>query len=331
MRQTKPSPDHSNAEATRPTMYKRIYVPVDNSDHSNAAVALGKAFEGQLVGSHVYAAKLHDVRFKQMEFTLPDEYKEETELEKQRKIHDALIARGLQLISDCYLNTMDELAAAAEVPFERKHSDGRNFECIVDDIQEGDYDLVLMGALGQGAIKYSKVGSVVERVMRRTQVDTFVVRNPQANTLDGQGRILVGLDGSSRSYAGLRAACAIARAGEGREIEILAIAHDGGAEKALLEAHLEVAADYVRRMELPVSTHCLTGATVDTFLSRLEEHPAWLVVVGRTGIDAHVGTEDIGSLAEALLRTSPSNVLISAGSFLPHVEQEADNRTQAGI
>ncbi len=295
------------------------------------SVALGKAFEGQLVGIHVYAAKLHDVRFKQMEFTLPDEYKEETELEKQRKIHDALIARGLQLISDCYLNTMDELAEAAEVPFERKHADGRNFECIVDDIQEGDYDLVLMGALGQGAIKYSKVGSVVERVMRRTQVDTFVVRDPNAKALNGEGRILVGLDGSSRSYAGLRAACAIARAGSGREIEILTIGHGGSAEKALLAAHLEVAADYVRRMELSVSTTCLTGAAVDTFLSHLEENPAWLVVVGRSGIDANAGSEDIGSLTEALLRTSPSNVLISAGSFLPHAEAHVENGVQAGI
>jgi hypothetical protein len=52
-------------------MYKSIYVPVDNSDHSNRAVAcsvaLGKAFSAKLVGCHVYAAKLHDYRFRQME------------------------------------------------------------------------------------------------------------------------------------------------------------------------------------------------------------------------------------------------------------------------
>ena len=42
-------------------MYKTIYVPVDNSEHSNAcidmAMALGKAFAATLVGSHAYAAK----------------------------------------------------------------------------------------------------------------------------------------------------------------------------------------------------------------------------------------------------------------------------------
>ena len=130
-------------------MYNRIFVPVDNSEHSHTAVqlsvALGKEFGSHLVGSHVYAAKLHDVRFKQMEFTLPDEYKEENELEKQRKIHDALIARGLQLISDCYLNNMDELAAEAKVSFERKHSDGREDKYIFVRHVEETEGIVIMG------------------------------------------------------------------------------------------------------------------------------------------------------------------------------------------
>ena len=82
-------------------MYKKIYVPVDNSDHSNRAVhssvRMGKAFRSEIVGCHVYAAKMHDYRFKQMEFSLPEEYLEENELEKQRKIHDSLITMGLKL------------------------------------------------------------------------------------------------------------------------------------------------------------------------------------------------------------------------------------------
>ena len=34
----------------------------------------GKAFQSKMVGCHVYAAKMHDYRFKQMEYTLPEEY-----------------------------------------------------------------------------------------------------------------------------------------------------------------------------------------------------------------------------------------------------------------
>ena len=79
--------------------FRKIYVPVDNSDYSNraidVAVELGRAFGSALTGTHVYAARLHDYRFKQMEYTLPDEYRDETELERQRRIHDSLIAMGL--------------------------------------------------------------------------------------------------------------------------------------------------------------------------------------------------------------------------------------------
>ena len=95
-------------------MYKHIYVPVDNSDYSNRAidlaVELGRGFGAKLTGCHVYAARLHDYRFKQMEYTLPEEYKDETELERQRKIHDSLIAMGLQLISESYLDVMQAKA-----------------------------------------------------------------------------------------------------------------------------------------------------------------------------------------------------------------------------
>src|SRR5258706_375104 len=89
-------------------MYKSIYVPVDNSDHSNRAVpcslALGKAFNAKLAACHVYAAKLHDYRFRQMEYTLPEEDIDEVELERQRKIHQSLITMGFKLNSDRYFN-----------------------------------------------------------------------------------------------------------------------------------------------------------------------------------------------------------------------------------
>ena len=110
-------------------MYETIYVPVDNSDHSNQAIRLGielgSAFASKMVGCHVYAAKMHDYRFKQMEYTLPEEYLEETELERQRKIHDSLITMGLKLISDSYLAPMAAQCAAAGLAFEPRMMDGK--------------------------------------------------------------------------------------------------------------------------------------------------------------------------------------------------------------
>src|SRR5437867_3833191 len=115
-------------------MFKHICVPVDNSDYSNRAidlaVELGRACGARLTGIHVYAAGLHDYRFKQMEYTLPDEYKDEHELERQRKIHDSLIAMGLQLISDSYLDVIARRAEAAGLAFERKMVDGKHYKAL---------------------------------------------------------------------------------------------------------------------------------------------------------------------------------------------------------
>ena len=162
-------------------MFREIYVPVDNSEHSNAAiqvaVALAKETGARLTGCHVYAARMHDVRFKQMEYTLPEEYQDEQELERQRKIHDSLITRGLQLISDSYLDVLKQAADAAGVVVDYKTFDGKNWECLAKDIQDSDYDLVVLGALGMGAVKDSQVGSVVDRVVRRTRTDSLIVRD----------------------------------------------------------------------------------------------------------------------------------------------------------
>ena len=158
-------------------MFKKIYVPVDNSEYSNQAIemalALAKPWNATVVGSHVYAAKMHDYRFKQMEYTLPEEYQDENELARQRKIHDSLITMGLQLISDSYLDVLQRRCQEAGLAYERKTFDGKHYKVLVDDIAQSDYDLVIMGALGIGAVKDSLIGSVCERVTRRVQRDVL--------------------------------------------------------------------------------------------------------------------------------------------------------------
>src|SRR2546430_5324166 len=127
-------------------MFKHICVPVDNSDHSNRAidlaVELGRTCGAKLTGIHVYAARLHDYRFKQMEYTLPEEYKDENELERQRKIHDSLIAMGLQLISESYLDVMARQAAEAGRAFRPRLIDGKQYKGLVQDCLAAAYEFV---------------------------------------------------------------------------------------------------------------------------------------------------------------------------------------------
>ena len=89
-------------------MYKEVIVPVDNSANSNWAVEMALEFcektEGRLTANHVYAARLHDVRFRQLETGLPAQFQTPKEIKRKRKVHDKLIEKGLQLISDSFLD-----------------------------------------------------------------------------------------------------------------------------------------------------------------------------------------------------------------------------------
>jgi len=123
-------------------MYREILVPVDNSDHSNWAVAraieICKRAEGRITGNHVYAARLHDVRFRQLETGLPAQFQSAKEIKRQRKIHDKLIEKGLQLISDSFLDETDKLCKAEGVSLTRQLLEGINYEEIIREANGGE-------------------------------------------------------------------------------------------------------------------------------------------------------------------------------------------------
>ncbi len=342
-------------------MYRHIFVPCDNSDHSTAAIKvatqLARHSEARLTGCHVYAARMHDVRFKQMEYTLPDEYQDEQELDRQRKIHDSLITRGLQLISDSYLDVLKEEAEQAGVEVAYKTFDGKNWECLVQDITDSDYDLVVMGAVGMGAVRDAQVGSVTERVLRRTRTDTLVVRDPRSLREDAPDRIVVGVDGSPQSFAAIKRAIELAQV-FGKRVEAVGVYDpylhysmfngivdvlsaeaskvfrfkeqeqlheeiiDTGLAK-IYQSHLQVAQRLAREEGVELQTKLLDGKAFKRILRHLREDPPWLLMLGRIGV--HSAPEmDIGSNTENLLRMAPCNVFVGSGTFVPPVDVQAE-------
>ena len=342
-------------------MYKHIYVPVDNSDFSNraidVAVELGKAFESRLTGIHVYAARLHDYRFKQMEYTLPEEYKDENELERQRKIHDSLIAMGLQLISDSYLDVMEKKSAEAGLAFERKMIDGKHYKVLIEDTQASDYDLVVIGALGMGQVKDSQLGSVTERYVRRVSRDTLVVRNADA-LKDQQGAIVVCVDGSPQSFHGLKIGIALAKA-LGRPLQAVGVYDpylhyamfngivgvlnekaskifrfkeqeqlheeiiDTGLAK-IYQSHLEIGRKLAAEDGVDLSITLLDGKCFEKILTFARKEQPWLLIMGRVGVHSEENETDLGSNTENLLRLAPCNVLLTGGKFYPPLDVKAE-------
>ena len=122
-------------------MYREVIVPVDNSIDS--LIAVDRAIElctrsgGRITGNHVYAARLHDIRFRQLETGLPAQFQTPEEIKKQRKIHDKLIEKGLQLISDSFLDQASKKCDAANVTFTRQLLEGINFEEIIREVNGG--------------------------------------------------------------------------------------------------------------------------------------------------------------------------------------------------
>lgn len=341
-------------------MYKTIYVPVDNSDHSNCAVDLGvmlaRRLGARVIGSHVYAARMHERRFKQMEAGLPEEYHEETVLERQRKIHDSLIFRGLQIITDSYLDRVERACSDANLPFERRTLEGKNYKALAEDIATHRYDLVVMGAFGLGAVSESDIGSVCERVVRRVRSsDILVTKHTQP--MNGGG-IMVALDGSPHAFGGLRTAVALGQA-LGVPVDVVAAFdpyfhyaafHSIGAvlsEEAgrvfrfreqeklheeiidsglakIYQSQLDIARDIARSMGSDITTSLLDGKPMQRLLQRVKQSQPWLLVMGRVGIHSDQDL-DIGSTTERLLREAPCHVLISNQTYTPPLQTAAQH------
>jgi nucleotide-binding universal stress UspA family protein len=85
----------------------------------------------------VYAARLHDIRFRQLETGLPAKFQTPEEIKRQRKVHDKLIEKGLQLISDSFLDQVEKRCAARGVPLRRQLLEGINYEELVKEVNRG--------------------------------------------------------------------------------------------------------------------------------------------------------------------------------------------------
>ncbi len=326
-------------------MYKEVYVPVDNSDYSNQACVIGvdvaRAFGGRVAGCHAYAAKMHDVRFRQMESGLPEEFRDEEEMQRQRKIHDQLITKGLEIITDSYIDVLEPLCEKYDVELVRRSLEGKNFKVIVEDVNSGDYDLVVMGAMGMAAVKDTVLGSVTERVTRRLKkADCLIVKDLDRNPFE---HIVVTIDGSAKSLGGLKRAIDLARA-FGGTVEAISVFDpyfhyamfhsiagvlstkaqkvfrfkeqeklheeiiDSGLAK-IYTAHLEVAKKVAADEGVELKTTLLAGKPFEQTLKYVREVEPSLVVMGRIGYHSDEDM-DIGSNTENMMRYLPTNVLV---------------------
>jgi nucleotide-binding universal stress UspA family protein len=195
-------------------------------------------------------------------------------------------------------------------------------------------------------------------VTRRSNIDTLVIKDPLRPLAEGP--IAVAVDGSTRSYGGLRTALLLAKAWE-VPLQVLAafdpyyhyvafnrIADvlseeaskvfrfkdqeklheeiiDSGLAK-IYQGHLEVSKSIAAEHGLDVETVLLDGKPHEAIEKHLNKLNPSLLVVGKLGI--HADPElDIGGNAEALLRNVDCAVLLSQRQHQPRVDVIADVTT----
>jgi len=342
--------------------YNSILLAVDSSDHSNRgtldALELATHYGSQLTAAHVYAAKLHDIRFRQMEGGLPEQFREEEELERQRDVHDDLITKGLSIITDSYLDQVDSVAAQQALEVKRCSLEGKNYREIVKETNSGKYDLLVLGALGLGAIKGSRLGTVAQRTSRRSNIDTLIIKQPTQKLSDGP--IVVGVDGSTKSYGGLLTALSLAKAwnvpvkiisafdpyyhyvafnriagvlseeaGQVFKFQEQEKLHeeiiDSGLAK-IYQGHLSVAQRIAADHGVEVENVLLDGKPHEVMTRYLNEVKPSLLIIGTTGIHADAEL-DIGGNTEYLLHDAPCAVLLSQREHKPQIDRLASVTT----
>ena len=357
--QTERNPASERDANAAPTSLARILVALDASDHADRAleeaIRLAGYADGAITGIHAYAAKLHDRRFRQMEGGLPERYREEAEMEKQRDVHDDLITRGLNIISDSYHDVGQRACEEAGRPYRRLSPEGKNYSRIVDAAASGEFDVLALGSLGLGAVSGSLIGTVCERVVRRCPIDVLVIRDP--GRAIGDGPIVVGMDGSPKAFGALKTALDIGRR---LGIEVHAVAAydpyyhyvafnkisgvlsdeagkvfrfkeqeklheeliDQGIAK-IYQSHLDVARKIADEEGVELKCELLDGKAFQAINLYLDRVHASLFVMGKTGVHADAGL-DIGGNAENLLRTAPCHVWLGQTTYAPPLDVVAN-------
>ena len=328
-------------------MYNKILLALDGSYYSelgiHVALKIAKSSNSNtiLYGCHVYASKMHKIRFTEMETGLPQQYQTEEKLTYLRDTHEDLITDGMQLISDAYLSPLVNRAMEESIKIEGITPEGRNYAKLLEVINDIKPDLIILGGWGHGKVDEKILGSLTQRILMHVPTsDILIMKKPMVFKYNP---IVVGIDGSQNSYAALTKALDFAKI---FQIEINAIAvydpyfHSGvfrkiaevlpeedqkrfnfvaqekihdeiidkGLEKLYLES-LKKAELMASSLNVPIKIELLSGKVYSKIAEFSNLKNSDLLVVGRWGLHKE-DSSFIGSHSFNSTILSKSNILI---------------------
>lgn len=283
-------------------MYDRILFPYDGSDGAD------RVFEFVLDVAAAQEATVHvlnvaDTNVESLTVT-------------QEGLIDVLEREGNRLVDEAAKRGRDRGVDVVEEVVQ-----GDPYSTIVEYANRHEVDVVVMPTHGRRGLDRLLLGSVTERVVRRSDVPVLTVR-PDVEAAYPFEDVLVATDGSDCAAVAVDRAVALALDSGAHlhaisTVEVAALGVDAysGLELGVLEERADEALDSVTAAatragmdEADVTTAAEYGGVHGRIASYVEEHGVDLVVVGthgRTGFDRYL----LGSVAEKLVRTSPVPVL----------------------
>ncbi|HMF33086.1 MAG TPA: universal stress protein, partial [Candidatus Lokiarchaeia archaeon] len=345
--------------------YQRILVALDGSECSNlgvdAAIAIAENSDNPLIiGCHAYAAKLHEVRFGQMEPGLPPSYQTEERLNFLRNAHDDIINAGMQQISDAYLAGLAAKSQEKGIQFAGATPEGHNYVQLLKAGQDYHANILVLGAWGHGRVPEGTLGSVAERILLYAKgFDVLILRRPWEIY---KKTIVVGIDGSNASYSALARAVELAKKFNAR-VHAVAVYDpffhrgvfttitnalsektrarfnfsgeinnlhdeiiDAGLE-TLYQRQLDRGVALAKALGYEITTEVLAGKIYPQLHHYAALHDAGIVVLGRFGI--HAESESLlGSNTLNLARVVTTNLLVVEESDADLVALPADVDTE---
>jgi len=339
-------------------MYKHILVALDGSQLSRsagrAALAIARATGARIAACHVYGVDIHRRRFVDMEPGLPRKYQQDERLADLRSAHGRLMDEGFRALSAGYVEDFVTDCRDCGVSVDAAVVEGRSYVGILHLARSRNIDLVALGAWGIGALGDGILGGTTSRVLHAASCDVLVARRDP-----GCGPVLTGADGSERAVSAVAKASAL---GEvlGKPVEIAAVydpyfhthvfrvmagslsaerqeevglgaqetLHDEIINEGLARLYGEFLEDARRRAagrRDGLSTVLLKGKAYDALNTRARQCDSDLVVIGRHGHHREAES-NLGSNAEALVRTCAANVLVVGG-----VEVAVSNSDPNGV
>jgi nucleotide-binding universal stress UspA family protein len=141
-------------------MFCKLLVPVDGSENSlralEEAIFLSKKLDAQITALHVIGKA-------------PTVY-----IHPQKELEELL--KNYRKESERILEKCQEIGKNNRVELNTAISEGDVASKIIQYVEKGRFDMIVMGHRGSGKFKEMVLGSVSEKVLHRTQCSVLIVR-----------------------------------------------------------------------------------------------------------------------------------------------------------